>query len=87
MEDDVWEFEVKPSLDNRWGDFELPVQEPVVGVLVKEFEDLGMVGEPVPSAVHVREVSGLLLDRTIWPLVLFRHKSNGSRRRRERHRG
>lgn len=51
LEDDVWEFEVKPSLDNRWGDFELPVQEPVVGVLVKEFEDLGMVGEPVPSAV------------------------------------
>ncbi len=48
--DDVWEFEVKPALDNQWGDFELPVHEPV-GALVKEFEDLGIAREPVLSAV------------------------------------
>lgn len=27
----AWEFELKPTLDNRWGDFRLPVEEPVIG--------------------------------------------------------
>jgi hypothetical protein len=29
--DDDWEFELKPTMDNRWGDFRLPVKEETIG--------------------------------------------------------
>ncbi|MCU0915308.1 MAG: alpha-L-fucosidase [Planctomycetes bacterium] len=29
--DGPWEFEIKPTLDNRWGDFRLPLTEKVIG--------------------------------------------------------
>ncbi len=29
--DGPWEFELKPTLDNRWGDFRLPVMEKMIG--------------------------------------------------------
>lgn len=29
--DGPWEFELKPTLDNRWGDFRLPVEQTVIG--------------------------------------------------------
>ena len=34
--DDKWEFELKPSLDNRWGDFELPPSDRFIGAEVRE---------------------------------------------------
>ena len=34
--DDEWEFELKPSLDNRWGDFELPASDRLIGAEVRE---------------------------------------------------
>ena len=34
--DDNWEFELKPSLDNRWGDFELPASDRLIGAEVRE---------------------------------------------------
>ena len=32
----TWEFELKPSLDNRWGDFELPAGDQLLGAQVRE---------------------------------------------------
>ncbi|QGY44259.1 hypothetical protein GM418_11510 [Maribellus comscasis] len=34
--DDIWNFELKPSLDNRWGDFELPASEKLMGAQVRQ---------------------------------------------------
>jgi len=34
--DGKWEFELKPSLDNRWGDFELPASDELLGAQVRE---------------------------------------------------
>ena len=31
-----WEFELKPSLDNRWGDFKLPASNELIGAEVRE---------------------------------------------------
>jgi hypothetical protein len=31
-----WQFELKPSLDNRWGDFELPASEELIGAEVRQ---------------------------------------------------
>lgn len=34
--DGKWEFELKPSLDNRWGDFQLPASDELIGAEVRE---------------------------------------------------
>lgn len=34
--DDNWDFELKPSLDNRWGDFELPASNKLMGAQVRQ---------------------------------------------------
>jgi len=33
----VWEFELKPTLDNRYGDFRLPASEPMIGAEARRF--------------------------------------------------
>lgn len=46
--DNKWEFELKPSLDNRWGDFKLPASNELLGAEVREMnfsEDHGYTGE------------------------------------------
>ena len=35
--DGDWEFELKPTMDNRWGDFRLPVTEPMIGAEARIF--------------------------------------------------
>jgi len=35
--DGTWEFELKPTMDNRWGDFRLPVTEPIIGAEARIF--------------------------------------------------
>ncbi|MEN6574982.1 MAG: alpha-L-fucosidase [Phycisphaerales bacterium] len=35
--DGPWEFELKPTLDNRWGDFRLPVDQTVIGPEARMF--------------------------------------------------
>jgi hypothetical protein len=32
-----WEFELKPTMDNRWGDFRLPVTEKIIGAEARIF--------------------------------------------------
>jgi hypothetical protein len=34
--DNVWEFELKPSLDNQWGDFQLPAKNEFLGAQVRQ---------------------------------------------------
>ena len=34
--DDNWKFELKPSLDNQWGDFELPASNKLMGAQVRQ---------------------------------------------------
>ena len=31
-----WEFELKPSLDNRWGDYQLPASDELIGAQVRQ---------------------------------------------------
>ena len=33
---DTWEFELKPSLDNQWGDFQLPAKKELLGAQVRQ---------------------------------------------------
>ena len=35
--DSNWKFELKPSLDNQWGDFELPASSKLMGAQVRQF--------------------------------------------------
>lgn len=35
--DGDWEFELKPTMDNRWGDFRLPALDPVIGAEARAF--------------------------------------------------
>ena len=35
--DGKWEFELKPTMDNRWGDFRLPVTEKLIGAEARIF--------------------------------------------------
>ena len=35
--DGDWEFELKPTMDNRWGDFRLPVTEKIIGAEARIF--------------------------------------------------
>lgn len=35
--DGKWEFELKPTLDNRWGDFRLPITEKIIGTEARIF--------------------------------------------------
>jgi len=35
--DGLWEFELKPTMDNRWGDFRLPAAEAVIGPEARRF--------------------------------------------------
>ncbi|MBN1126241.1 MAG: hypothetical protein JXA82_14640 [Sedimentisphaerales bacterium] len=35
--DGPWEFELKPTLDNRWGDFRLPVTDKIIGAEARIF--------------------------------------------------
>lgn len=35
--DDQWEFELKPTMDNRWGDFRMPAFEGTIGAEARRF--------------------------------------------------
>ncbi len=37
-----WEFEILPTLDNRWGDYRLPASEPVMGPEAQRFDVEGV---------------------------------------------
>ncbi len=48
--DGNWEFELRPSLDNRWGDFELPAGNVLIGPEVRQLylsEDKDYSGEKI----------------------------------------
>jgi hypothetical protein len=45
-----WDFEIKPSLDNRWGDFQLPASNGMLGAQVRQLyykEDKNFTGTKV----------------------------------------
>jgi hypothetical protein len=46
----TWEFELRPSLDNRWGDYQLPAGNELIGAQIREIyyrETSGYKGEKV----------------------------------------
>ncbi|OGF47922.1 MAG: hypothetical protein A2452_09490 [Candidatus Firestonebacteria bacterium RIFOXYC2_FULL_39_67] len=48
--DNTWEFEIKPSLDNQWGDFKLPAGKELLGAEVRQLyscEDKEYAGEKI----------------------------------------
>jgi putative transposon-encoded protein len=62
--DGPWEFELKPTLDNRWGDFRLPVTDSMIGPEARIFryaqEDQAQPGWESPD-----------LDDAQWPRVTY----------------
>jgi hypothetical protein len=44
--DGEWEFELKPTMDNRWGDFRLPVTEQMVGAEARIFRYAEETSDP-----------------------------------------
>jgi hypothetical protein len=44
--DGDWEFELKPTMDNRWGDFRLPVTEKMIGAEARIFRYSEETGDP-----------------------------------------
>ncbi len=75
--DGDWGFELKPALDNRWGDFRLPINELVLGAEAQRFDvdgvgnclnDFGrkfLILGPLPNDVDLSELETRLskLDR------------------------
>lgn len=60
--DGDWECEVRPTLNNRWGDFRLPIEEPVLGPEARTFRYAAeMTPEPGWGAAAV--------DDAAWPRV------------------
>ncbi len=48
--DSIWEFELSPSLDNQWGDFQLPAKNEFLGAQVRQMhfkENSGYSGEKI----------------------------------------
>ncbi|MFT7033024.1 MAG: hypothetical protein ACJA2S_001525, partial [Cyclobacteriaceae bacterium] len=45
--DGDWEFELKPTMDNRWGDFRLPVTEKMIGAEARIFSYAEETSDPV----------------------------------------
>ncbi len=62
--DGPWDFELKPTLDNRWGDFRLPVTDRVIGPEARIFryaqEDAAHPGWKSPD-----------FDDSSWPQVTY----------------
>ncbi len=60
--DGPWEFQLQPTLDNRWGDFRLPITQPMIGPEARTFryadESLAHPGWEKAGA-----------DDTAWPEV------------------
>lgn len=48
--DGVWESEIVPTLDNRYGDFRLPIEEEYLGAEARRLETLRVTGD-IPAAL------------------------------------
>ncbi|MBR4750927.1 MAG: hypothetical protein IK077_04135 [Thermoguttaceae bacterium] len=88
--DGDWGFELKPTIDNRWGDFRLPINELVLGAETQRFDvegvgnclyDFGrkfMILGPLPNDANLGELEACLatLDRvdSHAPIVEFNGK-------------
>ena len=45
--DGDWEFELKPTMDNRWGDFRLPVTEKMIGAEARIYSYAEETSDPI----------------------------------------
>ncbi|MCE5347480.1 MAG: hypothetical protein LLG13_14500 [Bacteroidales bacterium] len=62
--DGDWEFELKPTMDNRWGDFRLPVTSQMIGAEARIFSYSGETAD-----VTGWELPGF--DDSKWPRVTY----------------
>ena len=56
----TWEFELKPSLDNQWGDFQLPATKELLGAQVRQLhfkENTNYAGEKLTFNQHWKTVT------------------------------
>jgi len=56
----TWEFELKPSLDNQWGDFQLPATKELLGAQVRQLhfkENTNYAGEKLTFDQYWRTVT------------------------------
>lgn len=56
----TWEFELKPSLDNQWGDFQLPAKKEMLGAQVRQLhfnENANFMGEKLTFGNSWRTVT------------------------------
>ena len=64
--DGLWDFDLQPTMDNRFGDFRLPAHEGLLGADARRFRFAEEpVSDPAPSW-HVPD-----MDDSAWPLVTY----------------
>lgn len=63
--DGLWDFELVPTLDNRWGDFRLPASEEIIGAEARELHYMP-VFHSGSNPVMQDEA-----DKDSWPLVRY----------------
>ena len=51
--DGEWDFTLKPTLDNKWGDFRLPVRERYIGAEIRRVKMVGAETLNLPAAMTV----------------------------------
>jgi hypothetical protein len=62
--DGDWGFELKPTMDNRWGDFRLPVTEQMIGAEARILSYAQETSEPVGWELPN-------IDDSAWPRVTY----------------
>jgi hypothetical protein len=62
--DGTWDFELKPTLNNQWGDFRLPIAETMIGPEARIFRY--RQGDPAGAGWEDGE-----FDDTSWPRVTY----------------
>jgi hypothetical protein len=60
--DGAWEFELKPTLDNRWGDYRLPASNTFIGAEARRFRHM----DETASSANLQDPS---LDDSAWRTV------------------
>lgn len=62
--DGDWEFELKPTMDNRWGDFRLPITEQMIGAEARIFNYASETSDPAGWELPD-------IDDSEWPRVTY----------------
>ena len=69
MLDELWGFELLPTMDNRWGDYRLPETDGLIGAEIRQLRCSGRVCEPsdsLPTDVSSWQIHTLGFGPVFW---------------------